>query len=160
MCICKTVYSQAVITLLDCCVNLPSTHAKAGMITWELKGTLWPRQLMANCVKYVKSSSHLLINLQGVGAQEMQCSSNTGLITGAGWHCGRQWGIPCMGPLCWRAAASPGGVLASGLCCMKDASLCLGWHLLLEKPHLGDSICEYRKLENIFGFTKNQHGIN
>lgn len=34
------VFSQAVITLLDCCVNLPSTHAKAGMISWEFKGAL------------------------------------------------------------------------------------------------------------------------
>lgn len=42
-------------------------------------------------------------------------------------------GIPRVVPMC-------------RLCYIKNAYLCLGWHLLLGKPHLGDGNCGCRKL--------------
>lgn len=108
-------------------------------------------QFMANCVLlHFKSSSYLLINLQGVG--------NAVLIKHRidywQWLALGQAVGHAAGSLCWRAVASPGAVPACRLCHMKDAPVCLGWHLLLGKPRLGDGNCEYRKLGKYFQFQK------
>lgn len=153
-------FSQAVITLLDCCANLPSTHAEAGTISWEFKQALWPKQFMANCVLLrFKSSSYLLINWQGVGAQEMWCSSNTGMITGGGHCCGRQRGIP-RGP-CAGAEQHPWGLFRCAGCVTRRMlpSACGGifcWGSLTWEMVNVNTENE----ENIFSFRKNQHGIN
>lgn len=150
------VFSQAVIILLDHSANLPSKYTTAGMISWEFKGALWPTHFISNCVlECFKRSSYLLINLHGVGAQEMQCLSNMRLtqslvVIGGVAGSGVSHRVSVLG--CSNILKGYSSVqVVSYEGCSHTA-----WvkESLLGKFCLADGNCEYRELGKCFQFQK------